>query len=114
MTSSDSPQGSTHPTSNRAPSQDDLAKQFLELKQLRKQVDELERLVRKQALLRARTTGARPAKRPRKSKIYGPLVFGRDWRGREELYSTAPDKREFGPRHCPTTTHPGPPPAPHE
>jgi hypothetical protein len=83
MTSSDSP--SKHPTSNQATSLDDLAKQFLELKQLRKQVEELERLVRKRAQLRARMTGARAAKRPRKSKIYGPVVFGRLWRRIEDV-----------------------------
>jgi hypothetical protein len=67
------------------PRRTDLAKQFRELKQLRKQVDELERLVRNQAQLRARMTGARSPKRPRKSKIYGPLVFGRGWRRLEEV-----------------------------
>jgi hypothetical protein len=85
MTSSDSPQGTRHPTSNQASSQDDLAKQFLELMQLRKQVDELERLVRNQAQLRARMSGARGPKRPRKSKIYGPLVFGRGRRRIDEV-----------------------------
>ena len=83
MTSSDPP--TKHPTSNQVTSQDDLAKQFLELKQLRSQVDELERLVRQQAQLRARMTGARASKRPRKSKIYGPVVFGRLWRRIEDV-----------------------------
>jgi len=50
MTSSDSPQGA-NPTSDQVMPEADLAKQMLELRQLRKEVDELERLLQRRARL---------------------------------------------------------------
>jgi hypothetical protein len=50
MTSSDSPQGA-NPTSDQVTPEADLAKQMLELRQLRKEVDELERLLQRRARL---------------------------------------------------------------
>jgi hypothetical protein len=60
MSSSDRPQSPEHLLSKYVTLQSELAKTSLELKELRKQVDELERLVRKRA--QVRNTKARPRK----------------------------------------------------
>jgi hypothetical protein len=61
MPSSDRPQSPEYLLSKYVTLQSELAKTYLELKELRKQVDELERLVRERA--QVRNTKARPGKR---------------------------------------------------
>jgi hypothetical protein len=67
MPSSDPPQSPEYLLSKYVTLQSELAKRYLELKELRKQVDELERMVRKRAQLR--NTKARPRKRPPHTRL---------------------------------------------
>jgi len=95
MPSADPPQSPEYLLSKYVRLQSELAKTYLELKELRKQVDELERLVRERA--QVRNTKTRPRKRPPHTRL-GLRV--RDAENRIEVghkhAANEADRRAFG------------------